>query len=125
MLKGEEEVATELRDVTLTVVAWSANCVGETSELSEDTEDEEDYEKDINEWKRLEYEQVSDDFRHNVVMGWQSFIAMIAADGVLLAVIPNSQNGWLGIFVLIVASFSTFMIAWASWKWTRRNHTFI
>src|SRR5450759_1686688 len=73
------------------------------------------------EWNKIEYEQSSEDFRHNTVMGWQSFIAMIAADGVLLAQIPNVQNNRLAFFVLLIASLSTFLMAFTSAKWTYRN----
>jgi len=38
-------------------------------------------------WQRMEYEQLSEDLRHFTVVGWQSLIAVLALDGVLLVAV--------------------------------------
>jgi hypothetical protein len=70
-------------------------------------------------WK-VEYQQLSEDFRFFIQMGWQATVAVLAADGLLVGtVLSVHPSRWLG-FVPFVGAALTFLMAGETLKWDKR-----
>ena len=76
-------------------------------------------------WK-VEYEQLSEDFRHLRTVGWQVAFAALAADGVLLGAIPSLLDrgligGLASAFLLIVGGLFSVIMGLEIVKWVKRG----
>lgn len=86
-----------------------------TAKSSKDSDKAEEPELDSEDNWKVEYEQLSEDFRHLRNVGWQVAFAVLAADGVILVPVQSLLgSGLIGrlssAFLLIVAgAFSVFM----------------
>jgi hypothetical protein len=72
-------------------------------------------------WK-AEYEQLSDDFRFYVQMGWQATVAVLATDGLIVSAVVSAKEvrPIFGVLPLIGAIL-TILMALEEEKWTRRT----
>src|SRR5437867_6431018 len=71
-------------------------------------------------WK-TEYDQLSEDYRHYVTMGWQATVAVLLADGVVLGLADHDLHILQLCLIYAVAGALTIMMGIETLKWTRRG----
>lgn len=72
------------------------------------------------EWK-VEYEQLSEDFRHLVSMGWQAPVAVLAIDGVIIGSTMTLKSPPVFFVLYSIAGILTILMGLSNLKWTIRN----
>ena len=69
----------------------------------------------------VEYEQLSEDFRLHVTLGWQAPVTVLAVDGVIIGSAVTLKSP-LALFVLfLIAGIFTITMGLSNLKWTKRN----
>lgn len=72
---------------------------------------------------RVEYEQLSEDYRFFVSMGWQATVAVLAVDGLVLGSATTLKNPILFGLVTLMAGILTILMGLETRKWGMRNES--
>jgi len=72
---------------------------------------------------RVEYEQLSEDFRFYSQMGWEATFAVLFGDALVASyVVPlHSSHAPLSDLILLLVGFATVLMGWETVKWIYRS----